>query len=395
MEIHSQWDFYYKVKDLLRANFGIKFGIKYQVNGKTLCMIVSKSDVVLIGRIINYLNSSLKIKERSEDKLNANHGATDGTIVINISMFSQASISLIDALHDRLKPNQKKQNMKKLKDENLADNSGQVESLDFKTPHCSKYEFAKYLKSVLRFEGLDTKAFSIKKEGDNLKLCSKDPYVTRTAEEAINYYFGKQVANVYVGNDDHCISFLEANEQSAQAKRFSFCPAPEEKADMQDIERRLNRVFSSKKYVIQKTKDGFDVNFQAKGLVELRFALLEMGWKIKDKDGGFSITVTRPAKILKDLIPNTKPAHKPVQKTESTEQSHYPVLTSVSSDSKESFKTKEEAFNKLCELIESEDFNLLDDLLKERVLQKKEDHLKSIRREEVTAYAKNLLAILD
>ena len=400
MEINTQWDLYYKIKDILQANFGKKFGIENQANGKTICMIVSKSDVVLIKRIRKYLKESLEIKVRSEDKLSANHGATGGTLVINISMFSPVTISLINDLHDKLKINLNESKMKKNKSSEVApDGANQSEPLipvESTIPHCSKYEFVKYLKSVLRFEGLDSKAFSVKKDGeDKFVLCSKDAYIITTAEEVINFYFGEKIANLYIGNEDNCISFTSTKSQSPQAKKFSFCSAPEEKENIQDIERRLNRVFSSKKYVIQKTKEGFDVNFQVKGLVELRFALIDMGWKIKDKDDGFSIVITRMAKTPQDLTPNTKPAHKPVQKTEKEEQSPRSILASASSDSKESLNAKEEAFKKLCELIESEDFNLLSDLLKERVLQKKEDYLKFRRREEVTLYAENLLAILD
>jgi hypothetical protein len=403
MEIHLQRVLYLKIKDLIRAHVGTNFGFKKEETGKTLLMLITNQDVPHLNKVREFLGT-LGFEEYSREKMKKNHAGIAGTISISISLISKESIITIEDLHDKLRTSKSEKKAGKTTNEVFARDSVEPEiscnkegsaSTETKPVRCNKYEFSKYLKSVLRFEGLDHKSFNVKKDGEKLILCSKDPYVIKTAEEAINYYFGEQVANVYVGNDDHCISFLEAKEQSAQAKRFSFCSAPEEKENIQDIERRLNRVFSSKKYVIQKTKEGFDVNFQVKGLVELRFALIDMGWKIKDKDGGFSIVITRMAKTPQDLTPNTKPAHKPVQKTEKEEQSPRSILASASSDSKESLSAKEEAFKKLCELIESEDFNLLSDLLKERVLQKKEDYLKSKRREEVTLYVENLLAILD
>lgn len=403
MEINTQWDLYYKIKDILQANFGKKFGIENQANGKTICMIVSKSDVVLIKRIRKYLKESLEIKVRSEDKLSANHGATGGTLVINISMFSPVTISLINDLHDKLKINLNESKMKKIKSSEVApDGASQSESLipvESTIPHCSKYEFAKYLKSVLRFEGLDSKAFNVKKDGeDKFVLCSKDAYIIKTAEEVINFYFGEKIANLYIGNDDHCISFTSTKSQSPQAKKFSFCSSPEGKVDIKDIEKRLKRVFSSNKYTIFKTTKGefqFHVRFPVKGLIDLRFALSDMGWKIKEDDGGFYVAVLPSGKIQKEVIPVQEMNPKPYLEQASSPEASLDSNSDVVQSEKEILMTRDEAYRLLCELVESEDFNLLDKNLQERILSKKEDYLKDKKREEVTAYAESLLEILN
>lgn len=404
MEINTQWNLYYKIKDILHANFGKKFGIEDQANGKTICMIVSKSDVVLIKRINKYLKKNLDISVRSEDKLNANHGATGGTLVINISMFTPNSISLIEDLHNKLKINQNAKNMKKTSNiEITSGDNGQPESLilvgqkenEFLDPtvaHCSKYEFAKYLKSVLRFEGLDSKAFSIKKEGeDKLVLCSKNPYITKTAEEVINFYFGEKIASLYIGDNDYCIYFVSTRSQSAQAKKFSFCCSPEGKSDIKEMEKRLKRVFASNKYTISKVANSefqFHVKFPVKGLADLRFALSDMGWKIKEDDGGFYVAVLPASKTEKEASINPKKDSKTIEASPS-------FKTGIVPSEKEVPMTRDEAYKKLCELVESEDFNLLDKTLQERILSKKEDYLKNKKREEVTIYAESLLEILN
>lgn len=403
MEINTQWDLYYKIKDIVQANFGKKFGIENQANGKTICMIVSKSDVVLIKRIRKYLKESLEIKVRSEDKLSANHGATGGTLVINISMFSPVTISLINDLHDKLKINLNESKMKKNKSSEVApDGANQSESLipvESTIPHCSKYEFTKYLKSVLRFEGLDSKAFNVKKDGeDKFVLYSKDAYIIKTAEEVINFYFGEKIANLYIGNYDYCISFTSARSQSPQAKKFSFCSSPEGKADIKDIEKRLKRVFPSNKYAIFKTTKGefqFHVRFPVKGLIDLRFALTDMGWKIIEDDGGFYVAVLPSGKIQKEVIPVQEMSPKPSLEHVSSPETPLDSNSDVVQSEKEILMTKEEAYRLLCELVESEDFNLLDKNLQERILSKKEDYLKDKKREEVTAYAESLLEILN
>lgn len=391
MEIKTQWELYYKIKDLIRVHVGTNFGLEKEENGKTLFMVITNGDVSHLGKVRDFLKS-LGIEEHSRKKMNKNHAGIAGTILVSMSLIGEESISKIDDLYNKI-PKREKGAMKKLRDETSVEQSvpsdsnppKEIATSDERASRCSKYEFTKYLKSVLRFEGLDPKAFSVKKDGDNLKLCSNNAYVIKTAEEAINFYFGEKVANLYIGNDEHCISFSGTKDESSQSKKFSFSSSPDDKSDINDIKRRLNRIFPSKKYAVQKTKDGFDVDFPVKGLIDLRFALADMGWNIKEKDGGFSIAIARSAKTTTVPVSTTKPA-KPVVQTEKIESLPVQSIEGM---------TKEEAYMKLCELVESEDFNLLDESLKKKILDKKETYLKYKKREEVTIYAESLLTILD
>ncbi|NCU28564.1 MAG: hypothetical protein EOM85_02755 [Candidatus Moranbacteria bacterium] len=239
---------------------------------------------------------------------------------------------------------------------------------------CPHYAYSRYLSKVLSFEGYSFKELSLKHADKIFQISCEDAEMIKIIAEATDYYFGKKISCVLAGNKGICLSFEEAGEESAQSQKYYFCYSPIE-IEEKDIERRLKRVLKSNKYRLETDGPFVCVKFKSSKAEELIFSLMEMNWNIKESEGGFTVLPRfYKAPPVSDLLDKSiSEVHEKVDKEDE----------------------KDLIFQKLCELIESEDFNLLDDLLKERILQKKEDHLKFKRREEVTAYAENLLAILD
>jgi hypothetical protein len=364
-----------KLEVLVEKRLGAHYGFSHKGTDSLITLKIVTSE----EKYIRWVKDLLKPYNLPALRTRKNHGSgMKTTLLIDVSKISSETKTKIEndfkqissvlakkrRSIDSLKPEEKIVNVEQPQNETVISSSEKENRRPRKeNPHRA---CLRYLLKVFSSEGLDFSKLNLSQENQTFRLSGgRDSIMMiKLASEVINYYFGDKVSCVL--SDDNGPSLICSGweeTKNSQSKKYHFCP-PSPEMEEKDILSRLQRVLKSKKYLSSKDGDGVCVQFKSNKRDDLFLALLEMGWNIKERKHGFIV---------------------------------YPL--GYKEPSSENFgkgqeEVKEDAFNKLCELIESEDFNLLDEILKKKLLEKKEDFLKNKRREELSAYAESLLAVL-
>lgn len=369
-----------KLEVLIEKRLGGHYGFSH--NGTD--SLVSLKIVTSEEKYIRWVKDFLKPYKLPTLRTKKNHGSgMKTTVLINIpkipsetktkieSDFSRITSALVKKKGRIVGADKKsEQNQEQLNQEMIV--PAQTKSRRTKK-ECDHYAFSRFISKVLAFEGLNFKDLSITRCDKLFRINSEDAEVIKLIAEASDYYFGKKVSCVVADNKGVCLSFEGADEECEQSQKFNFCYSPVV-VDEKDIEKRLQRILPSRKYRL--TQDGKFVHvvFKSKKMEELMFALLEMSWNIKDNENGFTVFPRFYEKPTNSSQPETK-----------AEGAANQVIIQ---------KIREDAFQELCALVESEDFVFLDESLKKEVLDKKEEYLRLKRVEKVTAQARYLLEAL-
>ena len=360
MEKTKQLDLYQRLKAIIKKKEPSGYKISKQ-GEKTVFMIIESSNMEVLRRLKIFIES-LGVVLYDKDRANKNHGKMDGTHMISLSDIDPKVAERIDLEFSLIK---KKKNFI---EEVLNKEAGQEKpECQVSRKKCQKFELKKYLVSLLRFEGINVDSFKIskEKEQDRFIFCSEDEEIISIAINAINFFFGENVCSVKNG----CIDVPSGTECST-SKKYLFCCSPKEGDKKEDVLRRLNRVFFTKKYFVEKIDKGFSVSLSSKKVSELEKALKQMGWNVDSTKVGFNILISKkPLSLNKN------------QKEQQNQKKEFKM-------------SKEDILNKISSFIDSEDFLILEKDLQDELVKKRED-LKFIlkRKEEITNYAKELLLL--
>lgn len=378
MEKSEQIELAKKIELLVEKRMGSHYGFSHNGTDKTVTLKITSSEM----KYINWANDFLKPFKLPRLRTMKNHGSgMKTTILINVSKISKESIEKIDMDHKKLikemGTRKNHQSFKPKPIERIEDNKEMstpvVEKQKRSRKACPHYNYSKFLSNVLAFEGFDFKkeAF-VRKDGGFLKVCSENTDVLKLVEQATNYYVGGKVACVFAGNDknDTCVSFEHKGDNTLRTK-YKYCSAPNFNSEDMEAEvlKRLNRVHTSRKYVVaQISVSRVKVVYNSINREDLIISLLEMGWKVTDESNGFL--------VLSSESKDTKKEDE-VEFSENSEVDNY--------------VEKYDIYEELCKLADSPDFSLLDDELQKEVLLKRDAFIRKKKVAEVSIYAKSLL----